>query len=32
MYRVLLVDDEFYVRAMLRRIISWEELEFDIVG
>jgi two-component system response regulator YesN len=32
MYRVLLVDDEFYVRAMLRRIISWEELEFEIVG
>ena len=32
MYRVLLVDDEFYVRAMLRRIISWEDLGFEIVG
>lgn len=32
MYRVLLVDDEFYVRAMLRRIICWEDLGFEIVG
>lgn len=32
MYRVLLVDDEFYMRAMLHRIIPWEDLGFEIVG
>lgn len=32
MYRVLLVDDEFYVRAMLRRCIRWEDYGFTVVG
>lgn len=32
MYRVLLVDDEFYVRAMMRRVVGWEALGFEIVG
>lgn len=32
MYRVLLADDEFYVRAMMRRIVDWEDLGFEIVG
>lgn len=32
MYKVLLADDEFYVRVMIRQAVCWEELGFTIVA
>jgi two-component system response regulator YesN len=32
MWKVLLVEDEVFVRASLRKIINWEELGFTIIG
>ncbi|MBB6670700.1 response regulator [Cohnella nanjingensis] len=32
MYKVLLVDDEVYVRTGLRRLIPWKEIGYEICG
>ena len=32
MWKVLLVEDEVFVRASVRQIINWEELGFTIIG
>ncbi len=32
MWKVLLVEDEVFVRASVRKMINWEELGFTIVG
>lgn len=32
MYKVLLVDDEYYIRQRLKTCIEWEEQGFEIVG
>ncbi len=32
MWKVLLVEDEVFVRASVRQIIDWEELGFTIIG
>lgn len=32
MFKVLLVDDEIYVRKGLLELIPWETLKFNIVG
>lgn len=32
MWKVLLVEDEVFVRASVKRIINWEELGFTIIG
>lgn len=32
MNRVLIVDDEYYIRQMLRAAIGWEEIGYEIAG
>ena len=32
MKRVLIVDDEYYIRQMLRAAIGWEEIGYEIAG
>ncbi|KAA2301658.1 DNA-binding response regulator, partial [Clostridioides difficile] len=32
MWKVLLVEDEVFVRESVREIISWEELGFTVIG
>lgn len=32
MYKVIIVDDELYVVALIERLIQWEELDMEVVG
>ena len=32
MYSVLLVDDEFYVRELLKKLVRWEDFGFEVVA
>ena len=32
MHRILIIDDEYYIRQMLRAAIRWEDIGYEIVG